>query len=360
MIREALVSPHAEVVVTRVVLIGASAGGIEPLVAVVERLPADLQASVLVVVHIPPDAESHLPEILQRRSQMRVRHALDGEPLRPGRIFVAPPDRHLMVEDGVVRVTRGPRQNRHRPAIDALLRTAAQAHGPDVVAVIMSGAGGDGVAGALVVANRGGRVIVQDPAEAMFETMPRNVLATVPGAEMVPSHEIAAAVGAAFEERASAWEREPLRGPLRVRRETSMDQPSSPSPIQPGRSSYSCPDCGGVLEEIIDEGPLRFQCRVGHVFYAEELATAQWTTLEDALWSAVRGMEENAELSTRLARTAEERGATTSAERHRDRGSELLTQSKVIREFLLGPGATKEDTEKETGVEDVRNREQAS
>lgn len=343
---------------TRVLLIGASAGGIEPLISVVEHLPADLPASVLVVVHIPPDAESRLPEILQRRCTMRVRHAIDGEPLRDGRVFVAPPDRHLIVEDGVVRVVRGPRQNRHRPAIDALLRTAAYAHGRDVVAVILSGAAADGAAGALIVADHGGRVIVQDPADALFESMPRNVLAAVPTATRLPADRIGDAVSAAFREREPALRRSDE--PLTARREAAMDQASSPPPIDPGHPSYSCPDCGGVLEEVVEEGPLRFRCRVGHEFYAEDLASAQWTTLEDALWSAIRGMEENAELSSRLARMAEERGSVASAERHRYRCGELLTQSRVIREFLLGPGATRDDVEREAGGEPATARRRAS
>jgi two-component system chemotaxis response regulator CheB len=321
--------------VTNVLLIGASAGGIEPLIALIERLPADLPAPVLIVVHIPPDADSRLPEILQRKSGLHVRHAVDGEDLSEGEVFVAPPDHHLMVEDGRVRVLRGPRQNRHRPAIDTLLRTAALAHDSDVVAVILSGAPGDGVAGALVVANRGGRVIVQDPDEALFDGMPRAVLRTVPGTIPLPSASIADSVQAAFMRRPVDAADEPERD---VRSEVKvMERGTSQPPIDPGRPSYSCPDCGGVLEEVVDGGPLRGQCRVGHGFYAEDLASAQWTTLEDALWSAVRGMEENAELSSRLAGMAEERGATMSAERHRDRGTELLTQSRVIREFLLSP-----------------------
>ena len=228
MIREPSCS-HAEVAVTRVLLIGASAGGIEPLTGIVERLPADLPAPVLVVVHIPPDAESRLPEILQRHSPLRVRHAVDGEPLQDGRIFVAPPDRHLMVEDGVVRVVRGPRENRHRPAIDTLFSTAAQAHGRGVIAVILSGASGDGVEGAMIVADRGGVVIVQDPVDALFGNMPRDVLRAVPGAVKLPADRIAAAVGAAFERPTGGDE-----GPMPTMNAVSSgDQTSSPPPIEP-------------------------------------------------------------------------------------------------------------------------------
>ena len=327
-----------------VVLIGASAGGIEPLIRVMEGLPADLAAPVLIVVHIPSDAESRLPEILQRRCAMPVAHAVSGEPLLPGHVFVAPPDRHLMLSDGVGRVVRGPRQNRHRPAIDTLLRTGAQVAGPDAVAVILSGAAGDGVAGAIMVANRGGRVFVQDPAEALFPGMPRKVLEAVPGARPLAVDKIADAVQREVGRGAGIRVVPAPHGPAGQEDEI-MDEITPPAPIEPGRPAYSCPDCGGVLEELVDEGPLRFRCRVGHEFYADDLASAQWATLEDALWAAVRGMEENAELSSRLARMAEESGSERRAERHRDRGAELQAQSRVIREFLLRPGSASTDAE---------------
>jgi two-component system, chemotaxis family, protein-glutamate methylesterase/glutaminase len=325
--------------VTSVVLIGASAGGIEPLIRVIEGLPAHLAAPVLIVVHIPPDAESRLPEILQRRSAMPVAHAVNGVPLEPGRVFVAPPDRHLMLSDGVGRVVRGPRQNRHRPAIDTLLRTGAHVAGPDAVAVILSGAAGDGVAGSIMIANRGGQVFVQDPAEALFPGMPAKVLDAVPGATTLPVDEIAAAVEDVVGRGAEIRTMRPAARPTDQEDEI-MDEISGPAPIESGRPAYSCPDCGGVLEEIVDEGPLRFRCRVGHEFYSDDLGSAQWATLEDALWAAVRGMEENAELSSRLARIADENSSPRSAERHRDRAAEVQAQSRVIREFLLRPGAT--------------------
>jgi two-component system chemotaxis response regulator CheB len=301
-----------------------------------ELLPADIDAPVLVVVHIPADADSRLPEILQRRCALAVAHARDGDPVRRGRVYIAPPDRHLTLEDGVVRVVRGPRQNRHRPAIDTLFRSGARWAGPGAVAVILSGAAGDGVTGSIMVARHGGRVIVQDPAEALFPGMPSNVLEAVPEAAALGVDDMPAAIAGAVGDRQSQ-----AAGPIAVRRDRlevgPMEDISPPTPIEPGRPSYSCPDCSGVLEEVIDGGPLRFRCRVGHEFYADELSAAQLSTLEDALWSAVRGMEETAELSDRLARMAEDRGATRSAKRHRERAEDVLGQAGVIRAFLLRP-----------------------
>ena len=321
---------------TSAVLIGASAGGIDPLMRLAERLPADLDAPVLVVVHIPADADSRLPEILQRRCALAVAHARDGDPLRAGRVYIAPPDQHLTLEDGVVRVMRGPRQNRHRPAIDSLFRSGARWAGHEAIAVILSGAAGDGVTGAVMVARRGGRVFVQDPAEALFPGMPSKVLDAVPGAVPLPVDDISAAIPAAVgaPRQAVAASTPPAGSRSEIR---PMDELSAAPPIDPGRPSYSCPDCGGVLEEIEDGSPLRFRCRVGHEFYGEELSSAQWSTLEDALWSAVRGMEESAELAERLANMADDRGATSTATRHRERAVDVREEADVIRAFLLRP-----------------------
>ena len=344
MIREDLVSPSPRWLVTSAVLIGASAGGIDPLIRLVEQLPADIDAAVLVVVHIPADADSRLPEILQRRCALPVAHARDGDPVRPGRVYIAPPDRHLTLEDGVVRVVKGPRQNRHRPSIDTLFRSGARWAGPGAIGVILSGAAGDGVTGSVMVSRYGGQVIVQTPSEALFPGMPSNVLEAVVDAIPLPIDEIPIAITGAVEKRAG--ENEPVLTTQRSRlRVAPMTDISPPTPVQTGRPSYSCPDCGGVLEEVIDGGPLRFRCRVRHEFYADELSSAQLSTLEDALWSAVRGMEETAELSDRLARMAEKRGATRTAKRHRERGEEVLEQAEVIRVFLVRPTRVAEDAE---------------
>ena len=335
---------------TSAVLIGASAGGIDPLMRLVELLPADLDAPVLVVVHIPPDADSRLPEILQRRCRLAVAHARDGDPVRQGKVYVAPPDHHLTLEDGVVRVSRGPRQNRHRPAIDSLFRSGARWAGDEATAVILSGAAGDGVTGAVMVAQRGGRVFVQDPAEALFPGMPAQVLDAVPTAVHLPVDDIAAAITVAVGSPRAAVSASTTPAAAGSGSEMGpMDELSTRPPIDPGRPSYSCPDCGGVLEEVADGGPLRFRCRVGHEFYGDELSAAQWSALEDALWSAVRGMAESAELAERLARMADDRGATTTAARHRERAVDVRGEAEMIRGFLLRPRRL-QDAEEDSGA----------
>ncbi len=158
-------------------MVAASAGGLGPLRAMLSDLPADLPASLLVVLHIPPTGGRHLPRILDRAGPLRAAHAADGERLQPGRVYVAPSDQHLLVIKDMVRLSRGPRQNGFRPAADPLFRSAALHAGPRTTAVVLSGALDDTALGSATVERRGGRVIVQDPAEADYHSMPRSAIA---------------------------------------------------------------------------------------------------------------------------------------------------------------------------------------
>ncbi len=177
-----------------IVVVGGSAGGIEALVSLVAGLPVDVPCALFVVVHITPHATSRLPEILDRAGPLPVRHAEDGDAIVPGQIYVAPPDHHLLVHRNRVELTRGPRENRSRPAIDPLFRSAARAYGPQVIGVVLSGALYDGAAGLLAIKSRGGLAIVQDPADALIDSMPRSALRVVVADEVLP----AAAIGPAI------------------------------------------------------------------------------------------------------------------------------------------------------------------
>src|SRR5690349_180578 len=177
--------PGHDIIVTR-----ASAGGVEALRAVVAVLPADLPAAVFVVLHIPAQSPSMMPSILSRAGPLPAAHPTDGEPIRPGHIYVAPPDCHLLIDHERVRGVRGPRENRTRPAVDPLFRTAARAYGPRVVAVVLTGTLDDGTAGLQAVKQRGGLAVVQDPRDAMYAGMPRSALQHTPVDYVVPLSEI--------------------------------------------------------------------------------------------------------------------------------------------------------------------------
>jgi two-component system chemotaxis response regulator CheB len=170
-----------------IIVVGGSAGAVEALKTLLQRLPDDLDAAVLAVIHLPPSSPGGLPEILQRSSALPVAWAIDGEAIHAGRVYVAPPDQHLLVEDGVVRLTRAPRENHSRPAIDPLFRSAALAYGPRVIGVVLSGRLDDGTAGLGAVKERGGVAVVQDPDEATQPDMPRNALEYTDADHVVPS-----------------------------------------------------------------------------------------------------------------------------------------------------------------------------
>ena len=321
----------------RIVVVGASAGGVQALISIAKDLPADLQAPVVVVLHVPAAGGSALPAILARAGPLDARHARDGEALEPGTIYVAPPDLHLLVAEGAASLVRGPQENGHRPAIDPLFRSAAREFGPGAIAIVLSGSRDDGAAGAAAVAARGGRVLVQDPAEAILAAMPENAIAADHPDYVVPVAEIAPIVARLtaepapdsptgdtqeleVEDRYAAFD----LGTIERRRPSG-----EPSP-------YSCPACGGVLREADDDSLLRFRCRVGHAFAAESLLDGSSETVDRALWIALRALEERIELVQRVARRLRDRELGHRAEQYERQALESQAHVKVLREVLLG------------------------
>ena len=307
-----------------IVVVGASAGGVEALMKLVSELPADLPAAVFIVLHLQAQNPSLLPEILSRSGQLQARHPTDGEAIQPGRICVAPPDQHLLLEQGHIHLIRGPKENHHRPAIDPLFRSAAAAYGPRVIGVVLTGSLDDGTAGLLAIKRLGGMAIVQDPKEALFPSMPLNAMEHVGVDYTVPLSEL----GPLLVRLASdPVDREadfmvPKDMELEVHM-AEMDMNALNNGKQAGTPSvFSCPECGGVLWEIRDGVLTRFRCRVGHAFSIESMMAAQAEEVEGALWSALKTLEESVNLSRRLEQRAQEddqeRLATLFGERIRD------------------------------------------
>ncbi|MGY1637620.1 chemotaxis protein CheB [Geodermatophilus sp. SYSU D00742] len=318
------------------VVVGASAGGVEALRDLLAGLPADLSAAVLVVLHMPPSARSALPAVLARVSELPVRPAEDGAPLEVGTVTVAVPDQHLMVVGDRVHLARGPRENGHRPAVDVLFRSAARSAGPRVVAVVLSGALDDGTAGMVAVRSRGGVGVVQDPEDAMYRSMPEHALEVGGADHAVPLAEMGALLTRLLEEGVAAAEVPPPSELMET--ETAMaelDGDAYDDDERPGTpSGFGCPTCHGALFTITEGGMERYRCRVGHAWSPEALAEEQSQALEGALWMALRGLEERAALSLHMGRRAEERGHRHSATHFRQRHDEAQDAASLLRRLL--------------------------
>lgn len=286
-----------------VVVVAASAGGVEALQALLSRLPPSLPAAVLVVLHVPAAGGRALPRILARAGRLPADAATDGEEPAPGRVYVAPPDHHLLLIDGKLRLSRGPRHNGHRPAADALFVSAALSKGPQAIAVVLSGTLDDGAAGSAAVERRGGLVLVQDPAASLYEGMPRAAIAATRQARVLRLPELAAAIAqVAGEPLPDA----PLQPDADLGRQISVflgEDVPEPVPELVAYSGVTCPECGGPLRRK-DTIPVRFDCPAGHAWSPESLLAAQASGIEQALWSAVLRLEERARLNRVLAATA--------------------------------------------------------
>jgi two-component system, chemotaxis family, protein-glutamate methylesterase/glutaminase len=306
-----------------VIAVGASAGGVTALQALVGALPADLPATLLVVLHIPAAEADSLAPILGRAGPLPVRQAEHGDPLRPGEILVARPDHHLLVIDGRVALSHGPRENGHRPAVDVLFRSAARALGPRLTAVVLSGSLDDGAAGAAAVLARGGTVLVQDPTEALHTGMPLACVKAT-GAETLPVAGLARRLAATAKARSGA----PVVPPSAAR------VPLGPEDLPGTPSGFTCPDCHGVLYGI-DEGPLhRFRCRIGHVWSVQSLLAEHGQAVEGALWAALRSLDEKAALTAELAEGARDAGRPLTASRFAELAAESHAAAELVRRLM--------------------------
>ena len=320
-----------------IVVVGASAGGVETLIKLVENLPADLPASVFVVLHIPAQNPSLMPEILSRSGQLKAVHPMDDEAIQQGCIYVAPPDLHLLVERGRVHLLRGPKENRHRPAIDPLFRSAAAAYGPRVVGVVLTGSLDDGTAGLLAIKRLGGVAIVQDPVDALYPSMPLHALEHVDVDYKLPVSEIGPLITRlAYEplDKEGAYHvPEEMEIEMRI---AEMNMHALNNGEHAGNPSiFSCPECGGVLWEIRDGELVRFRCRVGHAYSIESMMAAQSEGVEEALWAALKTLEESVSLSRRLADQARERGQDWLAQRFEEKLQDAVQRAEMIRSVLF-------------------------
>ncbi len=317
-----------------IIVIGSSLGGIQALSALASELPADLPAAVLVVQHRSEDGRDLLAGILDRRGRLPAVMAEDGLPVERGRIYVAPPGRHMLLTERGIAVVFGPRENLCRPAIDPLFRTAAVHYRSRVIGVILTGLLGDGAAGLLAVARCGGLPLVQAPEDAAFPQMPREALTAVEAARQVPLAELGALLGQLARE--AAPPPPPVPDALRIEAElTERAMSDEEWGGLPGRSTdFTCPECSGAIREIEEQGRLRYRCRVGHAYSRDTLVAAKDDAVEDALWVALQTLQERAQMLDRMARDDRERGRHQAAVGYEKRAQEAQRHAERLRELI--------------------------
>jgi two-component system, chemotaxis family, protein-glutamate methylesterase/glutaminase len=301
-----------------VVVIGASMGGVEALRKVVASLPVDFPAALAVVLHLHPNTPSVLPEILSRSGPLRAAHAVDGEKIERGRIYVAPPDRHLLLREGRARITFGPPENGSRPAVDPLFRSAAEDYLGRVVGVVLSGMLDCGSLGLLNIHRRGGLAIVQDPGDALAPDMPKNALELVPEALRVRIDDLGKTLV------------EACTTPFHQAPAQALEPPGAEKP-----SVFTCPECGGTLFEHGIARQIRLQCRVGHAFSDAALDVDQAGALEAALWTSLRLLDERSDMAYRLAAKERRAGRNEAAQRFDRRAAEYKAKAERVREALV-------------------------
>jgi two-component system chemotaxis response regulator CheB len=319
-----------------IIVIGASAGGIEALRVLVGQLPSDFAASLFVVLHTSPDSPGMLAGILKRFGRLPAVNATDGERIEPGKIYVAPPDRHLVIEPRVVRTTRGPKENRFRPAIDPLFRSAAQTYGPRVIGVILTGYLDDGTAGLWTIKQLGGTTIVQDPKDALVPSMPENALAHVTVDYCLPLEEIAPLLVRLTTEQVEEEEGE-FQVPKEVEIEVNIAKEQRALEVgvlelgEP--SNYACPECHGVLLQVKDGDLFRFRCHTGHAYSVESLLADITHKMDEALWISIRAYEEGELFMRRMAEHLGEKHNGQTAQAFIRRADEAQRRARLIRQL---------------------------
>lgn len=322
-----------------IVVIGASMGGIDALKVLVGALPSDFDASVFITIHVAPQSLGILPEILERAGPLPASNASDWERFEPGHIYVAPPDYHLLLErGGYARTTKGPKENRFRPAVDTLFRSAAAAFGPRVIGVILTGWLDDGTAGLHAVKECGGTAVVQDPRDARAASMPRSAIAHVNVDYTVPLVDIAPLLVRLTREPVPVLEGgDPVPDKIKTEIRIALEDDAVESGIlkwgEP--SLFACPECHGTLLQMQESGNLRFRCHTGHAYSIESLLAAMGEKTEEALWNALRAVEENVYLMRRIVehRAAHVEDATTNT--LRERVQNMRERASLVRKAVL-------------------------
>jgi two-component system chemotaxis response regulator CheB len=316
------------------IVIGTSAGGLETLKVLVSQLPANLPAAICVVQHTSPTSPGYLADILNGQGPFLAVLATDGQAIEQGYIYVAPPDHHLLVKPGHLHLSRGPQENRSRPSIDVLFRSAAVAYGPRVIGVLLTGMLNDGVVGLVAIQRCGGLVVVQEPADALYPDLPSNALRVVKADYVVPVAAMEALLAGLVRQPAANGTPAP-KDIVAEARFAERRMKFEEEKIELGEPTYiSCPACDGPMQEMHTDGIHRYRCHVGHAFTAETMAAEQGEAVERALWSALRMMEERVLLLGKMAEEERAMGRGVVAGRFEERAAELGEHIYHLRELV--------------------------
>ena len=321
------------------IAIGGSAGGMDGLMTVLKGLPTQMEAAIFVVLHVSPESAGVLPQILTRGGNLPAAFPNSREKIEYGRVYVAPPEHHLLVVGNDVLAIGGPRENGFRPAIDPLFRSVANAFGSRSVGIVLSGALDDGTFGLLAIKKAGGTAIVQHPYEARLSSMPLSAIQKVEVDHIVRCHEMAPILVELLDGQPTGG----LPPPATVEkgdRDVFLTT-VSPDKLEGPPSLYSCPECGGTLWEFKEQGLSRFRCHTGHGFTPETLLAGQNGHLENAVWSAIRVLKERAALHRQIAARGQEKGQVQMGERYLAKAEEEDAKAATLVQFIAREGPTR-------------------
>jgi two-component system chemotaxis response regulator CheB len=325
-----------------IIVIGSSAGGVNALKQLTSDLPAHLQASIFVVQHMAADMPSYLPQILSNAGPLRAIHPQDGQLIEQGVIYIAPPDHHMIIEDQKILIKKGPKENNFRPAIDALMRSAAYWYKNRVIGVVLTGYLSDGTSGLWSVKQFGGSTVIQDPLDALYPDMPRNVLKYVDVDYVLPLSEIAPLIVELA--KVQPQEAPEVQPHTQQRMQLEIEIATQHNAFEKGiaqmgkTSSLTCPECGGALTEIQEGKSKRFRCHTGHGYSSASLLSEITQSIETRLWQSQRSMEEGIMLLEQLAAQQEQAGALTEAEELFNKATLLRKNAKQLLDFIYTKG----------------------
>jgi two-component system chemotaxis response regulator CheB len=330
-----------------IIVIGASAGGVTALKELVSSLPADFKGSIFIVLHIPAYSESRLPSILSKAGALPALHPRDGDRIEPGKIYIATNDHHLILDKNKIVVRRGPKENRFRPSIDALFRSAAYVYGPRVIGIILSGILNDGVSGLWTIQQHGGITIIQDPKDAEQSQLPENAQEYVEADYILAALDMAPLIAGLTKEPAPKKNKFTLKQLELLKMEiiiATKDNAFEMGIMNMGEfTPFTCPQCHGSLVRLAEGKLIRFRCHTGHAYTASSLLAELSENVEGQLWMSMRGLEEMNLLLRNIGDHYKEMGNKKAAGLFHSKAKESADRAQIIHDSVLQQDQYSED-----------------